>query len=163
MLNAFACTILAVVCIFYARGQEGGDLNGFKYAAVETLFYDDDQVDIRGISAMTRQRLIILGLRVVANNEESWPPELKDTPCLLIDFRITAKDRSLGRQKVVIDGYDCNQTKSINLTGYGNAETYQESYAVALDNAFKDLNQAGYEFDPCWLLRRPSVRWRQPM
>ena len=104
MLNAFACTILAVVCIFYARGQEGGDLNGFKYAAVETLFYDDDQVDIRGISAMTRQRLIILGLRVVANNEESWPPELKDTPCLLIDFRITAKDRSLGRQKVVIDG-----------------------------------------------------------
>ena len=44
--------------------------------------------------------------------------------------------------------YDCNQTKSINLTGYGNAETYQESYAVALDNAFKDLNQAGYEFDP---------------
>lgn len=148
MVKAIFCTVFGSICMYYATAQEVGNLNRFKYAAVETLFYDDDQVDIHGISSMTRKRFIELGMIVVAQNQESWPAELKANPCLLIDCRVTAKDRPLGRQKVVIQGYDCNRTIRITLTGYGNAETYNESYAIALENAFKDLNAAGYEFDP---------------
>ena len=86
MLKAVVCTFLSIVCIFCAAAQEADNLNAFKYAAVETLFYDDDEVDIHGISAMTRQRFIVLGLIVVAQNQESWPKELKVNPCLL--FRL---------------------------------------------------------------------------
>ena len=140
--------ILLLMGPLFSGAQEVDNLNGFKYAMVETMFYSDDRIDIHGISVMSRQRLLALGIIVVAENEESWTEELVNNPCLLVDFRITAKDRALGRQKVVLEGFDCNRRKAISLIGYGNAETYTKSYLIALDNVFEDLLAVGYAFDP---------------
>ncbi|MCZ6522133.1 MAG: hypothetical protein O6848_11620 [Bacteroidetes bacterium] len=131
--------------------KEGGEhiLNKFKYAMVETLIYKDNQVDIHGISSMIRKRFINMGVMVVGENKESWPQDLSDNPCLAFSTSIQAATRMMGRQKCIISLYDCNGVNFYTNHGFGNAETFQESFDIAIRYAFKkDLDANPYKFDP---------------
>jgi len=124
-------------------------LNQFKYGTVETLMYKDDQVDIHGISSMIRKRFFKMGVKVVGENKESWPQDLLDNPCLAFNTRIEAATRMLGRQKCIISLYDCNGINFYTNHGFGNAETFQESFDIAIRKAFEDdLDANPYKFDP---------------
>jgi len=124
-------------------------LNKFKYATVETMMYKDDQVDIHGISSMIRKRFFNMGVKVVGENKESWNQDLLDNPCLAFSTRIDAPARIIGRQKCTISLYDCNGLKFYTNHGFGNAENFQESFQIAIRNAFKkDLDATPYKFDP---------------
>ncbi len=149
MLKIIVCTLLNLGFVLCGAAQEASNLNAFKYVEVETLFYGDDRnADIHGISVVIRKKFMAMGVKLVAENQESWPEELKQDPCLLLQCRINAKDRAIGRQKIFIQGRDCNHRIVISLTGFGNAESYMESYSIAVNNAFKDLEKTEYQFDP---------------
>jgi len=147
-MRKIAIVLFLVFIAAFAWGKDIRDLNGFKYAIVETLFYEDDQVDIYGISAFVRKQFIELGIKVVANNPESWPNELKANPCLALRCDIKESRRFLGRQKVELFFKDCNGEIFYSTAGYGNADTFIESFKYAVNDAFDEIREMGYDFNP---------------
>jgi len=90
-----------------------------------------------------------MGVKVVGENKESWPQDLLDNPCLAFSTGIEAATRIMGRQKCTISLYDCNGMNFYTNHGFGNAETFQESFHIAIRYAFKkDLDAIPYKFDP---------------
>jgi S1-C subfamily serine protease len=65
-------------------GQKGIEaINGFKYAFVDVLQYDNNQVDIYGLTSFLRESLSRKGLKVLDYDPSSWPNEVKSNPCLV--------------------------------------------------------------------------------
>src|SRR5258708_2117933 len=60
-----------------------GAINGFKYAYVGVLTYQNNGQDIYGVTAYLRNELSKKGLIVLDYNNSLWPQEAKDNPCLI--------------------------------------------------------------------------------
>lgn len=64
-------------------GQKGIEaINGFKYAYVGLLNYENNAKDIYGISQYLRTELSKKGLIVLDYNSNNWPREAKINPYL---------------------------------------------------------------------------------
>lgn len=65
-------------------GQTGIEaINGFKYAIVEVLVYENDREDIHGITSYLETELSKKGIIVLDKDSDNWPQDAKLNPCLI--------------------------------------------------------------------------------
>lgn len=140
-------TLLLVLFTFHALAQEVPELNAYKYAIVETIFYDNTP-DEFGVSATVRTELAEMGIEVTAENKEAWPADLKANPCLGLWVKLDAPRRSLGRKRVTLSLQDCKGKELYTHEDYGNAPTLAEAYQYAAKQVVKPIIKAGYVYEP---------------
>jgi len=131
-----------------SRGQEVPNLNGFRYVIVETLFYKNNEADIYGVSKSIREKFREMGFKIAGPNKESWDDDLRENPCLQLKCNLDVQVRIMGRQKVDMQLYDCRSELIFQAEGFGNAETYEGSYAICVRNIFENFEEVKYQFDP---------------
>ena len=146
--SGFALFIVMLVTLGSANGQELPSLNAFKYAIVQTLTYENNQVDKYQISSNVRRHFTELGIEVVDENRYDWPKELADNPCLGFHCNITPDAKLLSKYKVAIQLIDCNHRTFYQKTGRGSGDTEAEAFFEATENAFRDIDRIKYAFEP---------------
>ena len=139
-------TIALLTYTSLALSQEVPSLNAYKYAIVETIFYDDTP-DEFGVSATVRNELSALGFELAAENKEAWPEELRQNACLGLWVKLDAPRRSLGRKRVTMTLQDCKGQALYTHVEYGNAPTLAEAYTYAANMVMKPLAGAGYQYE----------------
>ena len=134
---------------------QNNPLNAYQYLTVQTLYYDNNEADIYGISALLRKYFQTMGIAVLAENEESWPGPARENPCLVLHCQITAPKRVVGRKKVTVTVKNCNDQVVFENSGFGNAPTYQAAYQYATKYALEDLLKLPYAFNAASALPPP--------
>jgi len=150
--------IAALIFCFLATTQlyaQTNPLNAYRFIAVQTLYYNDDQADIYGISALLRKYFQDMGIQVIAENDESWPAEALNNPCLVLQCGIDAPKRLVGRKKVTVTITNCQQAVIFQNTDMGNAPTDQAAYQFATKYTVEELVQQPYTFNPTSALPPP--------
>lgn len=73
-----------LVTNFILLGQNSVEaINGFKYAYVNILTYENNRQDIYGITEYMRNELSKKGIAILDYNQNNWPLEAKKNPCLI--------------------------------------------------------------------------------
>ncbi len=132
----------------FSQSQELTALNSFKYAIVETLIYDNHQVDKFQISSNVRRHFNKLGLLVVDEKQYDWPVELIDNPCLGFHCNIIPVANLLSKYKVTIQLADCNHHIFYEKSGHGSGNTETDAFYNATEKAFYQLDGYKYVYNP---------------
>ena len=130
------------------KAQELDELNHFKYAIVETLFYENMAVDIYSISGNVRKHFLDKGIRVVSESKRYWPDELFGNPCLGIYCNISPSTGLFSKYKVEIEMKDCNGKVLYSDMGKGVGETGTEAYQNATERALAAFDDLVYQYEP---------------
>ena len=137
-----------VSCAQSVKAQDLDELNRFKYAIVETLFYEDMEVDKYSISGNVRKHFLEKGYTVVTETKRYWPEELFKNPCMGLYVDITASSGFFTKYKVLIEMKDCNDRVLYSKLGKGTGETETDAYRMATDWALHDFDNWQYQYTP---------------
>ncbi len=128
-------------------GQKGIEaINGFKYAFVEVLRYDNNQNDIYGLTSFLRESLSRKGIKVLDYDNSLWPDEAKRDLCLIGRW-IPA--HSAGNKA----GFTVKNCKDEivyeNFTGSANwVNDFYDNFQRAMKKSFEPVNSLRYSFNP---------------
>lgn len=128
------------------KAQDLEALNYFKYAIVETLFYDNLEVDKYSISGNVRKHFLEKGYVVVSETKRYWPDELFKNPCMGLYCHITSTAGLFAKYKVFIEMKDCNGRLIYSGVGKGVGETEPEAYGIATDRALEAFDAWNYQY-----------------
>ena len=131
-----------------AQGQDLTVLNRFKYAVVQTLFYENMEVDKFGISSNVRKHFIEKGFTVLTETKRYWPEELYNNPCLAVYCYINTEAGIFSKYKVLIEIKDCNGNVLYSRLGKGVGETETEAFKVATESALSKFDKFDYKYEP---------------
>ncbi len=143
-------TFIALLITNTAFGQSVEAINGFKYADVATLTYENDEQDIYGISAYLKEELSKKGLIVLDENFNLWPIEAKRNPCLIGTW---FPSHSAGRiPNSVKGGFTIQNCK--NEVVYENFAVashfgyyYNKNVPLSIEKAFRPISTFKYSFN----------------
>ncbi len=145
-------TIIAFLFLtITAFGQKGIEaINGFKYAYVNTLVYDNNNVDIYGITEYLKNELSKKGLIVLDNNSNNWTQEAKLNPCLIGQWYPSHSGGSIPNSAK--GGYVVKNCK--NEIVYENFSLashfgyyYDKNTPLSVEKAFKPIRSFNYRFN----------------
>lgn len=114
-------------------------MEAFRYVVVETLIYDDQQIDKYLIGANVRRYLFNNGYYAVSDQKQSWPEDLLLDPCKALYAGLQAADPVFGRYKVQITVRDCLWREVVRFEGRGSGENSVEAFSRAVQQALKSL------------------------
>ncbi len=140
--------LLLVLGTSVGKAQELEELNYFKYAIVETLFYDNLEVDKYSISGNVRKHFLEKGYTVVSETKRYWPDELFKNPCMGLYCHITSTAGIFAKYKVFIEMKDCNGGLIYSGVGKGVGETEVEAYGIATNRALEAFDTWNYQYIP---------------
>ena len=132
-------------------GQKGIEaINGFKYAFVSYLVYENKQVDIYGITAYLRSELSKKGLIVLDGLTKNWPKEAKLNPCLVGIWFPSHSDGNIANSAK--GGFIVRNCKDeIVYENFSFASHfgyyYEKNSQLAIEKAFKPLRSFTYRFN----------------
>ncbi len=111
------------------------NLDGYKYAFVQKLEYQNGRTDIYGLSYSTKRFLKNSGFYILGNNNNSWPKEAQLNPCLILNILINNK----GGSKVFMEIRNCKGelVYTDKSTSANWANDFQDNYNRSLKNIFK--------------------------
>lgn len=125
----------------------GQTLDGYKYAYIQTVTYQNGRTDVWGISIMIRTYFSDKGFIVLT--ESSTPPkELEQNPCLLINCFINHTNVVTGVNEVTISLVNCQNTIVHSNTGSAMGWSLQDDYNKATKRALSQINSMSYYFHP---------------
>lgn len=111
------------------------NLDGYKYAYVQKLEYQNGRADIYGLSYSTERFLKNMGFYILGNNNNSWPKEAQLNPCLILNVLVNNSRGS----KVLMEIRNCKgdlvYTDKSTATNWVN--DFQDNYNRSLKNIFK--------------------------
>lgn len=140
-------TLLITNTVF---GQSIEAINGFKYAFVNTLTYQNNQQDIYGISAYLKKELTKKGLIVLDENVNLWPKEAKQNLCLVGQWFPSHSEGSIPNS--VKGGYTIKNCKDVIVYENFSLAThfgyyYDKNAPLSIEKAFKTINALRYSFN----------------
>ena len=124
-------------------------LNGYKYAYVENLVYQNNQIDIFGITAYMKSELYRKGLIVLDNNINNWPQEAKENPCLVSDWQSynTPGSFNSARAGFVVKNCKSQIVYQNNSTASHFGYYFNKNSPLAMEKAFKEIEAFSYHFE----------------
>jgi S1-C subfamily serine protease len=106
----FFILIISLLCSSLLFSQNKKSLNGFKYAIVYPLIYNNNQRDIFGIESSAIQGLQNIGIECLDNtNKNNWADDAKVEPCMVIFISVSVENppNSFNCGSIRIVGRDC--------------------------------------------------------
>jgi hypothetical protein len=122
-----------------AGAQEALPLEAFRYVVLETLVYEDQQIDKYLIGSNLRRLFYANGYYAVSDQKTSWPDELLQEPCRAVYGDIETGEPMFGRYRVQLVMRDCLNRTLARFEGRGSGEDSREAYARAVEQALRDL------------------------
>ncbi len=152
MKDKVLTTLFALLIALIGLGQNNpGVINGFKYAYVPALIYQNNAVDIYGITAYVRNELAKKGLIILPDDVNSWPREAVVSPCLI--GRWTMYDKPGGISNSANAGFSIKNCKDEIV--YESSSTashfgyyYDKNAPLAMEKALKPIIKFDYFFSP---------------
>lgn len=133
-----------LICI-YSYSQK---IDGYKYAYVPILQYEDGSIDSWGISNQTSNFLKNEGIIVLNDYDVNNLSNIN--PCEIITFGITHTNITIGTNRVTFKYYNCNGELG-SFWGSAQALSLRADYRNATKKALKWLKKdmiGTYKFDP---------------
>ncbi len=151
----FLFIILASVLGTKATGYAQSPLDSYKYIIVPRKFDFLKQENQYRVNSQTKYLFDSNGYTTLLKGED-YPEDLLSNPCLGAEANVIDESNSF-TTKVRVSLTNC-QDQVIYTTEQGRSKEkeYAKSYSLALNNAFKSIEQMGYEFNPDLVLV-PSV------
>lgn len=111
------------------------NLDGYKYAYVQKLEYQNGRTDIYGLSYSTESFFKNSGFYILGNNNNSWPKEAQLNPCLILNVLVN----NSGGSKVFMEIRNCkgDLVYTDNSTAVNWVNDFQDNYNRSLKNIFK--------------------------
>ncbi len=129
--------------------QNPGIINGFKYAYVNQIIYQNGLKDIYGIIPTMKNDLTKIGLIVLDDDRNNWPKEAKLNPCLIGFWASNTGFGSLaGSATAKFQVKNCKgeivyeNSSGASHFGY----SYDQNVPLAMEKAFKPLNKLAYYY-----------------
>ena len=104
-------TVFGIILSVQVFSQDLDQLNAYKYAIVNTLVYENNEVDKYQIGSNVRKHLFQKGIQVFNEDPASWPADLFENKCLAFVCDIKADDRMFAKYHVTITFSECNGSK----------------------------------------------------
>lgn len=140
--------MLMTMTVFGQKGIEA--INGFKYAYVNILTYQNNGQDIYGITTFLRNELTKKGLIVLDYNSNNWPQEAKNNPCLIGKWFPSHSEGGIPNS--ANGGFIIKNCKaeivyesSAFATHFG--YYYNKNAPLAVEKAFKPIGLFNYSFN----------------
>jgi S1-C subfamily serine protease len=143
--------LLLILFKFVASGQSGIEsINGFKYAYVNILLYENNNVDIYGITEYAKNELTKKGMIVLDNDQRNWPQEAKLNPCLIGQWFLSHSPGSIPNSAK--GGYVVkNCLNEIVYENYSLASHFgyyfDKNSPLSVEKSFKPIRSLKYKFD----------------
>ncbi len=125
-------------------------LNGFKYAFVGILTYENNGIDIFGGSNYLKNELTKKGFIVLDNNANNWPIEAKSNICLVGNWEPNHSGGGIANSAK--GGFVVKNCK--NEIVYENFSTashvgyyYEQNVRLSFEKAFKPISSLKYNFN----------------
>ena len=143
--------ISSIILTINVFGQKNVEvINGFKYALVNILTYDNNGIDIYGVSNYISNELSKKGLIVLGNNRNNWPIEAKSNTCLIGYWYPNHSGGGIANSAK--GGYVIKNCK--NEIVYENFSTashfgyyYEQNVPLSIEKAFKPISSLKYNFN----------------
>lgn len=142
------CFIIFFLSVPDARAQDLDALNQFKYAVVQTLYYENMEPDKYAISSNVRKHFIEKGFTTVTETKRYWPEELYNNPCMAVYCYISAQSGVFSKYKVLIEMKDCNGKVLYRRLGKGTGETSADAFKEATEMALSKFDKFDYKYEP---------------
>lgn len=140
MITAHRIAFLLLLLLpLRAGAQEVLPLHSFRYVVLETLVYEDQQIDKYLIGSNLRRHFYANGYYAVSDQKMSWPEELLEEPCRAVYGDIETGEPMFGRYRVQLVLRDCLNRTVARFEGRGSGEDSREAYARAVEQALRDL------------------------
>lgn len=158
LLTIIAFLFLSIT-VFGQKGIE--TINGFKYAYVNTIVYENNNIDIYGITDYLKNELSKKGLIILDNNRNNWPKEAMDNNCLIGIWIPESSHHGIA------DGMDAgykikNCENKIVYESVSSARNfhmgldYELNVKIAIKKAFKPIEKFNYKYDE---LLSPKIQY----
>jgi S1-C subfamily serine protease len=151
-MKNFITSLTVFLIVFELLGQ---NLNGYKYAIVSPLIYQDGARDIYGMESKAISALVALGVKCLdSENAKDWPTDALEEPCLIAYVRFMYGDMpnawNCGSVKVEIQNcknqiISSELLKSKNAICYSPYECCYYKWAEAISTYF---NRQTYAYNP---------------
>lgn len=120
-------------------------LNGFKYVTVVMPVYQNNQIDVYGLGSQTVDFFRSKGYKILDQNPQLWPVQVKENPCQAMGVVITNNGASF----VKLDMYNCKSevifTEKSNSANWVN--DHYDNYRRSLKNIFKSIGNQSLRYD----------------
>lgn len=136
--------VFSSVSAFSQRGIE--TVNGFKYAYVDVLQYENNRQDMWGLTAYLLEALSRKGIQIVGYDNTTWPVDAKHDPCLV--GRWTPEHSSGNRAGFVIRNCENEIVYENHAVSVNWANDFYDNFQRAMKNAFEPVNKHRYSFNP---------------
>ena len=143
----FFFIMLAAVLGTKATGYAQNPLDSYKYIIVPKKFDFLKKENQYRVNSQTKYLFDSHGYTTVLKGEE-YPDDLLSNPCLGLEANVIDESNTF-TSKVRISLTNCqDQVVYTTEQGRSKEKDYAKSYSQALNNAFKSIEQMGYEFNP---------------
>ena len=143
----FFFIMLAAVLGTKATGYAQNPLDSYKYIIVPKKFDFLKKENQYRVNSQTKYLFDSHGYTTVLKGEE-YPDDLLSNPCLGLEANVIDESNTF-TSKVRISLTNCqDQVVYTTEQGRSKEKDYAKSYSLALNNAFKSIEQMGYEFNP---------------
>lgn len=148
-MKNFVIAILSLVCTQLFAQKGISSINGFKYAYVDILVYENEQLDIYGITQYLRNELTKKGLVVLSDNRANWPKDAVQNPCLVGLWEPNHSPGGIPNSANA--GYvlkNCKDEIVYEGTGFSTrfGAYYPQNVPFAMKKAFKPIQEFYYRF-----------------
>lgn len=142
--------ILSLACNQSFAQKGVGAINGFKYAYVEMLVYEDNQLDVYGVTQYLGNELTKKGLIMLNDNRANWPKDAEQNPCLIGHWYPNHSPGGIPNSANA--GYvikNCKDEIVYEQTGFSTrfGAFYPQNVPFAMKKAFKSMQELNYKFN----------------
>lgn len=147
--------LLTIITLLFINvtvfGQKGIDaINGFKYAFVAAIVYENNNLDIYGITDYLKNQLSKKGLIILDNNSNNWPKEAKLNPCLIGRWFPSHSGGSIPNSAkggfVIKNCRNENVYENFSLASHF-GYYYDKNTPLSIEKAFKPIRSFKYRFN----------------
>jgi len=146
-MKNISLTILLLTLTFnIGFGQSNPkNLDGYRFAFIQKLQYQNGQTDIYGLAYSTERFLQNLGFNILGNNKNSWPKEAQLNPCQILNVLVNNK----GGSQVFLEIRNCKGSLvySDKSTSANWVDDFQANYNRSLKNIFKEFGNYTLSYD----------------
>lgn len=147
MKNITLIISILILIISSSFGQRNSkSLNGYKYAYIQKLQYQNGQIDIFGLSFKATNFFKERGFTILGDNDVAWSKEAHLNPCQILSVIVSNN----GGSQVLLEIRNCK-----NETIYTDKHTsanwvgdFQDNYNRSLKNIFKRFGNYKLSYDP---------------
>lgn len=147
----FGLMLLMVTTVF-----PQGKLNAYKYIITPKQFDFQKSEDSYEINSLTKFLFEKQGFVVLYNNE-SYPSDLRENPCLALNTRLI-NNSNMFKTKVRFELKNCNNQVVLQTQeGESREKDFKRGFHEAIRNAFNDVENEVYSFSQKSILKEEPV------